>query len=239
MPRETYFGVGGSWQKCTEFFIGTHPYISISYTGTSALLEFSGSSTATTAHQSILLKTSTAGMPTNSDVLNFGAAYNTDSTYRTYSLSTGSITTGQTLYVKAGFCSGSNGIGNADIYTSQLYNSGANPTNKGDLIWRPIYELHAWDGSTWRRTDTEAGAPTIVSVYKSVIDPFTFDVYYTLSHTSPYGYFLETSYMGLSVGPYDVSGTSGGSFRVFSDSSLTYEAVMTDGVTPYGTVHYI
>jgi hypothetical protein len=130
--------------------------------------------------------------------------------------------------VKALFYSGTNGTGDYDSYQATLTKSGDNTTT-GSLIWRPVYEIHAWDGSAWRRVDTQF-IVVLQSVEGFVVNASEWQCNYVLSGTAPSGWSLsvKTYPGGIEIGPFDISGTSSGNFSVFTDSSDTYEAQLLD-----------
>jgi hypothetical protein len=224
---------GSTWVTGTENWVGTRPYVGVSFQGSNAFLEFSGSSSPTEAHQSVRFRVSTVSMPTDATTTS-ATAFNTN-TLRNYSTTTGSFSDGETLYVKALFYSGTNGTGDYNAHSATLYKNGDNTTT-GSLIWRPVYEVHAWDGSAWRRVDTQITV-TLTDAYGLVIGAFEWQCYYTLNGTAPSGWKISVKTFpgGIETGPFDISGTSSGIFSIFTDSSETYEAQLLDDTdTPIG-----
>jgi hypothetical protein len=217
---------GSTWVTGTAHWVGTRPYVGVSFQGSNAFLEFSGSSSPTDAHQSVRFRVSTVSMPTDAATTS-ATAFNTN-TRRNYSMTTSSFSDGETLYVKALFYSGTNGTGDYNAHSATLYKNG-NSTNTGSLIWRPVYEIHAWDGSAWRRVDTQI-IVTMTDAYGLILNAFEWQFYYTLSGTAPTGWqiSIKTYPGGIEVGPFSVAGNSSGNFTVFTDSSETYEAQLLD-----------
>lgn len=235
MPRQCLISPNAStYVTASSQYVGTRDYVSISFQGSSAFLEFSGSSSPTQAHQSIRHRVSTVSMPSDADVTT-ASSTNLDSR-RNVSVSSGSFSNGNTVYCKALFYSGSGGSGGYDAMSATLTKSGDNTTS-GSLIWRPVYEMHAWDGAAWRRFDTQL-AITLVSAYGVINSAFDWDVFYTLDTTAPTGYSLSVRLQpaDLETGPYDVSGTSSGNFNIPVDPSATYLVQLVDDTsTPLGT----
>ena len=165
-----------------------------------------------------------------SDAATTSATLNTLSAGAVASLTTGSFSNGQTVYVKCLFYTGSGGTGNYDSKSATLTKSGDN-TTRTTLIWRPLHEIHAWDGSAWRRVDTELVAlPVLLSAEGYDIDGSSFTFNYTLDSVAPTGYTIsvKTNPGGIEAGPFSVAGLSSDSFVISADSSLSYTAQLKD-----------
>lgn len=235
MPRQAFWSANGSsWVTGSAHWVGTRPYVSIAYGGGGLATVFlSGSSSPTTAHQSVRFSSSLVSMPTDAATQN-ATVNSTD--LRFNATFTGPTTNdGQTLYVKCLFYTASNGTGNFDSYSTSLLRSGNN-TNTGSLVYRPVYELHAWDGGGWRRFDTEIG-PVLNTAYGEQINAFQWTFFYTLDSVAPTGWTISVKTWpgGVETGPYIIAGSSAGNFVISTDSSVPYEARLLDNTgTPSG-----
>jgi hypothetical protein len=235
MARQAFWGLNTStWVTGTAHWVATRPYVGISYQSSNAFLQFSGSTTATEAHQSVRFRVSTASMP--SDANTATSAYSSLDLRNNGSTSTGSFSDTDTLYVKCLFYSSSVGTGNYDSYSATLTKSGNNTTT-GTLIYRPTHELHIWDGSAWRRFDTQVNVPTLDTAFGNVVFPFEWTFTYTLDIAAPTGWQIsvKTYPGGLEVGPFSVAGLTTDTITIYTDDAATYEAQLLDDTsTPSG-----
>lgn len=94
--------------------------------------------------------------------------------------------------------------------------------------WLSLKELWAWDGFEWRRCFTSNVIPTLNTASGDVISSFLWTFNYSLSSAAPSGFQMSVRQGFIEVGPFDISGTSGGSITIFTDSSVSYTAQIQD-----------
>lgn len=233
MPKEAYWWDGSTYQSASAHWVVTRPYVAVQFTAPtsgSASIELSGSSVITNAHQSYRVAISTGSMPSDA-VAKSSTTTGNFPTNKTATINTGSVYDGSTLYVKAVFYAGSGQTGAETIYSSTLTKSGDN-TNRNTLIYRPVAELHAWDGGAWRNFYIKEATIEIISAevfFCDIDNPLAYELVITFSE-NPLDY--STFNGTLSIVDANNIGLSSTISENYNGNILTITGDLSESVNP-------